>query len=228
MKKVRTLVNPAVNALRRGDYTDADRQSINQTAAQHVNEIFKQLMAAKTAWRVAYPDDQSLADGKKTMVKALIDAGVSDFEMIKLGVSKARLDPSDFFPSPGRFIQWCQPTPEDLGLPTDEAAYREAAVNSYSPIAHRWSHPAVYQAGKETGWFFLKTASQRDTQAEFKKVYADICRRVMSGDVFAVPAPDSTRLEQHTRGGKVNTEESKRAGKSAIASMKSMFRSSTE
>lgn len=224
MKNTQALITQSVNAIRSGEYAKPAGPSIGQTAAQHVNEIFKELMSACPAWRVTFTDAQILADTKKSYVKALMDAKISDFEMIKLGVSKARLDPSDFFPSPGKFVSWCKPSPEDLGLSPMDIAYREACNNAHIVFARQWSHPAVYQAGKETGWFKLRSEQQRYTRPEFKAVYADICERVMKGEVFEVPKPVENALEHHGNGEKVTTEQAKTAGKSEIAKMKAMFR----
>lgn len=216
------LISQAEKNIRTGNVPN-HRPELSRAATDLVNELFTSLKLAYPAWKQAFSTPEELAQTKRSWVRTFVENGITSDDQIRLGMKRARADKSDFIPSAGKFVGWCFPTPEELGLPSANNAYREAALNSHRPIAHAWSHPAVYQAGKETGWFFLKSEPQRDTQAEFNKVYDDICKRVMRGDVFAVPAPDATRLEHHRNGNQVTTEQSKKAGESAIAKMKAMF-----
>lgn len=217
------LINRAANNIRVGD-VPAPKTELNPEAVDFVNDLFKSLQIAYPAWKYTFPTQNDVALAKRSWVKTFMECGITSVEQIQVGMRKARADESDFFPSAGKFVAWCKPSPEDLGLPTVELAYREAAINSHSPIAHRWSHAAVYQAGKETGWFFLKSEPQRETQAEFKRVYADICERVMSGHVFAVPKPSENALEHHSNGARINTEENKKTAAAALSGLRGMFR----
>lgn len=217
------LINQAATNIRTGNIP-APKAELNAGAANMVNELFQSLQIAYPAWTHTFKTQNELALAKKSWVKTFMECGICTEEQIRLGMKRARADKSDFFPSAGKFVSWCKPTPEELGLPSESDAYREAALNSHNPIGHQWSHPAVYFAGKETGWFFLKSEPQRDTQPAFNRVYEDICKRVMRGDVFVVPAPDATKLEHHKNGEQVMTEESKAAGREAIAAMKARFK----
>jgi hypothetical protein len=70
-------------------------------------------------------------------------------------------------------------------MPNVEAAFDEAIQYAQTPGSHRWSHEAVREAGKATGWFDLASASSesriRKLKAAFVKQYRAVVNRVMSG-----------------------------------------------
>lgn len=70
-------------------------------------------------------------------------------------------------------------------MPNPEAAFDEAIQHAQSPGSHRWSHAAVREAGKATGWFDLASASSdsriRKLKGAFVKHYRAVVNRVMSG-----------------------------------------------
>src|SRR5690554_3749545 len=119
MKSIATVTNRVVQQQNSGYMTKAQepKASINAEAAQNVNEIFRALQAAFPAWRSAFPDDASLRAAKVSWVKGLIEAGITDMNCIARGVRRARQSESDFFPSVGKFIGWCQLSPEELRMP---------------------------------------------------------------------------------------------------------------
>ncbi len=79
----------------------------------------------------------------------------------------------------------CQPQPEDYGLPSLEQAWHEVQVNSYQVDRHQWSHPAVREAGKRTGWFDIMGCvddyRRRTLKKQFDRHYRYLSRRVMDG-----------------------------------------------
>ncbi len=82
------------------------------------------------------------------------------------------------------------------GLPEPREAYREAC-NAPSPkSAQAWSHPAVYLAGRDSDWFFLAGAPEREAFPVFREHYENYCTRVLRGERLEVPAPQA--LEQHS------------------------------
>lgn len=89
-------------------------------------------------------------------------------------------------PTPLAFAALCQPKPEDLGLPSDAEAWREATANAHQPSRHRWSHEAVRMAGQAVGWWEL-THGGGDTrtsrlESRFRKEYTALVNRVMGGE----------------------------------------------
>jgi hypothetical protein len=191
----------------------------NREVAQHVNDIFRALQGAFPAWRAAFPDDDSLKSAKATWVKALIDADVTDFEMIARGVRKARQSGSDFFPSVGKFISWCKPNASELGMPDADSAWSEANRHSHNVLDHFWSHPAVYAAGKGH-WFEIRAGKYKKDQ--YVANYESLVAQVANGSVIEGPVADSTKLEYQS-GGKTTTEEAKAAAAQALAELRKGF-----
>lgn len=111
-------------------------------------------------------------------------ADLSD-RQIEIGLERAK-DFTGFFTTP-TFRELCRVTPEDIGLPAVHAAYLEAAKADGPRDMLRWSHPAVYHAGRETGWFELRTGTEKEIYPLFKRNYEEICRRVMGGEQLDMP-----------------------------------------
>ena len=104
---------------------------------------------------------------------------------------KAALDACDDKPWPPtlpEFRALCTPMAEDLGLPTPDAAYREAALADKD---HRWSHPVVYAAAQATGLFELRTLPESKSRPLFERAYEIVTRRVLAGEQFDVPIPQA-------------------------------------
>lgn len=198
--------------------------TLDPTATQHVNDIFRALQAAFPAWRTAFPDNASLRAAKASWVKGLMAAGVTDFNQIARGVEKARLSESDFFPSVGKFVGWCRLSPEDMGLPPEDTAWSEACQHSHHVFIHSWSHPGVYEAGRRVGWFDIRICSGErrlhGLRKAFSAHYAAVLQEIGQGKEFVMPKPDPDKLEHHTSGRQLVTEESRKAGRKAMAALR--------
>lgn len=122
------------------------RRQVDEATGAVVNNVIRELQACYTAWRQAWPDDKALNAYRKSLIKAFAEAGITTLEQVRYAMQRCRQDAADFAPSAGKLVQWCQPTPEMLGLPPLERAYAEACRNvhpSMAPTA-RWSHAAIY------------------------------------------------------------------------------------
>jgi len=142
---------------------------------------------------------------------------------LMLGLRKCANSGEAWPPSAPEFKAMCLPDITDYGLPSTEEAYREAANKYRSPSKKPWSHPAVYHAGKKVGWFEVGTAPEKDSFPKFKRAYAEICKRVMDGETFTLPKPNSAMLEKHDNGKRVDTEQNKKAASDALSSLKKLF-----
>lgn len=161
---------------------DSTAKGIDDAAGRVVNLLIKELKAIFPAWRQAWPDDESLAMYKKSMVKGFVAEGITQVEQIRFGVGACRRLASDFVPSVGRFIALCHPSPELLGLPSEGDAYAEATRNAY-PNAGQvvWSHPAVSHAAREVGIYNLSTLPLKSSRELFGRAYAIVCRMIANG-----------------------------------------------
>ena len=94
-------------------------------------------------------------------------------------------DFTGFFTVPA-FRELCRPDPEALGLPSAEMAYIEACAATTPVREFKWSHPAVYHAGADTGWFDLRNGFAN--RRIFLGHYETRVRQVMAGEILEVPA----------------------------------------
>jgi hypothetical protein len=156
---------------------------LDSAAINVVNLLFVELQSIFPAWRQAWPTDAAIAAAKKTWIKAFAAAGITRVEQIRSGIERCRLLPSDFIPSVGRFIEFCAPTAESLGLPTEERAYREAVRNAHPCMAGKanWSHDAVFHAARETGYHTINNSPEADSRKLFAYNYALAVRDLIDG-----------------------------------------------
>lgn len=151
--------------------------------AEVVNALFKELKAIFPAWRQAWPDDETLDAAKRSWIKAFIAEGINQIEQIRYGIQNCRNLGGDFAPSVGKFIKWCQPTPEMLGIPSHDRAFREALDNSHpSRFGERtWSHPAVRHAALQCEIHNLCDQIPEKASKVFDRAYDITIRRLVKG-----------------------------------------------
>lgn len=111
-------------------------------------------------------------------------ADLNDNEL-RNGMEKAK-DFTGFFTFPA-FRELCRISPADLGLPDARQAYVEAASAQGDKTAIPWSHPAVYWAAVETGWYELRCRTEQEVFPLFKREYEIMCERAMNGDPLNMP-----------------------------------------
>ncbi len=69
-----------------------------------------------------------------------------------------------------------------LGLPDPHRAYMEACRAPSPKQEYRWSHPAVYYAGRASDWFFLANNIEEVAYPVFKRNYEILLRRLQNGE----------------------------------------------
>jgi len=135
----------------------------------------------------AYPNEEQLRQIKKLWLESLSDFPV---EHILRGARHA-IRHSEYLPTLNRMLECCQQGLADLGLPAPHDAFVEACRAASPKSAQRWSHPAVYLAGRDSDWFFLANNTERTSWPVFKEHYDRYCARVLQGEALEIPAPAS-------------------------------------
>lgn len=113
------------------------------------------------------------------LTRADIDAGFA-----KAKAKAADNDSRYQWPDVSTFIGLCRIEPADLGLPDAEEAYREACHKSHNPGGHNWSHAAVREAGRLTGWYELRgnSDSPKKTRDLYFYHYRVLVDRAVRGE----------------------------------------------
>ena len=158
-------------------------QQLPPGTAEVVNSLFKELQAIFPAWKQAWPTDEALAAAKRSWIKAFVAAGINTLEQIRYGLLNCRQFGGDFAPSVGKFIKWCQPTPEMLGIPSHDKAFREALENAHPSRAgsRTWSHPAVRHAALQCELHNLGDQISERASKLFDRAYDITIRMLVQG-----------------------------------------------
>lgn len=156
---------------------------IDAGTVQVINALFRELMAIFPAWKQAWPDQDAIGAAKATWTKAFMAENITKIEQIRFGIEQCRKLGSDFAPSVGKFIKLCQPTPEMLGIPPLEKAFREACRNAHPSMAGqgKWSHNAVWHTARECGFEPLNRLETSLAMKLFERNYVITCRRMIEG-----------------------------------------------
>lgn len=135
-----------------------------------VNKLFLTFQSIFPAFKQAWPTESDFEAAKREWMKAFRIAGLTDLEKIKYGVNKYRLLPNPFAPSPGQFIAMCNPSPEDLGLPSSFEAWKQVSTQ-IGNARRQFSHKVIDHAFLETGLWNFTHLSAKDAQALFFRNY---------------------------------------------------------
>jgi hypothetical protein len=158
-----------------------------------VNQVFALFrLNYHNQFYAAFPDSEQLNQAKKLWLEALGDFPV---EQILRGARRA-IETSEYLPTLHRMIECCRESLSPYGLPDARSAYREACNAASPKSAQRWSHPAVYFAGRDADWFLLSSEPERVTWPVFQEAYRYWCARVMAGEELAIEAPAA--LPEHS------------------------------
>lgn len=103
--------------------------------------------------------------------------------------AKSAIASNKYLPSLHEMIRHCEKSCDDTSLPDAHTAYIEACRAASPKANYKWTHLAVYYAGKETDWYFLQTSAENVAYPVFKEKYLDICSQVRAGKKLAKPEP---------------------------------------
>lgn len=187
----------------------AKPRTVDSGTVQVVNELFRELQATFPAWKQAWPDDAAVAGAKRAYIKAFMESGINTLEQIGYGMQRARKSVVPWVPAPGEFISWCMPSPEMLGIPSREAAFREALANAHPSrfgTVREWSHPAVRHAALQCEIDNLTGQKSDVARRVFDRAYDITVRMIMDGEPLSDIAlgighdsqkGDAQRAEEH-------------------------------
>ncbi|UZD64120.1 replication protein P [Marinobacter sp. AN1] len=153
--------------------------------AEAVNVIFDQIKLICPGWKYIWTNESIEKKAKKFWVKALLDANIrSDLE-IQCGLHKTLKSGSAHCPPVGKFISWCKPDPEFMGLPSAVRAYQEAC---------RRIHPAGQFKRKEAiiseyllvypRYFDKRSRAQQVKHRTMQAAWRDACKTAGYGGMY--------------------------------------------
>lgn len=131
----------------------------------------------------------TLTDAKAYKVWEQGLSDLSDAELIR-GTNSAR-DFTGYFSLPA-FRELCKSVDaSQYGLPDVRQAYEEACMKPSPKDRQKWSHPAVYHAGRLTGWHELRCMTTTEIFPRYQYHYEQLCKRVIAGENINIDVPQA-------------------------------------
>lgn len=151
-----------------------------------INQVFAELeLAYHNQFHKAFALEGSLGLAKKYWLASLVDFPPE----VICRAARHLVQSQEYLPTLAAMIAACENGQVLFGLPSAQDAYREACLAPEPKAGHAWSHPAVYHAARETGWFALANETQSQVFPQFEYHYTQVCKRVMRGEDLHVPTP---------------------------------------
>lgn len=183
MKSINQVVNKVfVNPSEYAIEPAQPKPLIDPASAQVVNALFAELKAIHPAWRSAWPNVEAENNAKRSWTKAFTSAGMCSIEQIRYGIERCRANGNPFMPSVGEFLNWCRPTPENMGLPSVARAYLQACGASHPSADSSRLHPAVWHAACEAGLYLLARQPESKSRPVFERAYALTIEMIIRGE----------------------------------------------
>ncbi|KZZ42855.1 hypothetical protein A3759_13985 [Thalassolituus sp. HI0120] len=152
------------------DATVEQKEAINQ-----IFELFR--FNYHNQFLKAFPDYDTMIMAKRLWSRLLVEY---NGEVIMRAAEKA-VKESRFLPSVHEVLERCD-SAEILGLPNAYAAYIEACRAPSPKKDYRWSHPAVYFAGRASDWYFIANTAEERAFPVFKRNYEILLKRIQNGE----------------------------------------------
>jgi hypothetical protein len=168
--------------------TDRYQSELAPDRVDAINQIFAEFeFAYHNQYHKAFANAESLAIAKKYWLSSL--ENYQPTQIVK--AAKRVIRSQDYLPSIAAVVRACEEGFDLFGLPAPRAAYVEACSAPSPKRAQRWSHPAVYLAGQDTGWYTLANEVDAVAFTRFEYHYGELCRRVMNGEDLNLPVPEA-------------------------------------
>lgn len=184
MKSIDTLLPKASNPKAMTTAKSAPTAAAGRDHVDTINQLFAEFqLAYHNQFHKAFAAEGSLALAKKYWLSSLADFPP---EVIRRAVRHV-VQSQQYLPTLAAMIAACEDGASLFGLPTAEAAYREACLAPEPKAEQQWSHPAVYYAAQATGWFALANEIQSAVFPQYEYHYTQLCRRVLRGEALELP-----------------------------------------
>lgn len=178
-----------------GNYHPAKQQSkhelsdnINDQVRELVDSVFIQLGSIFPAWKNAWrgKNDQETARNissvKREWVKSFYENNINSVELVRNGLIMARKSDSDFIPSCGKFVKWCQ-QPEDANESFDRF------IDKKEPLDH-----AELLTRQKVGFQCRTQLPEDKARKLWAETISKIRTKIANGEITP-PDPNAKRIE---------------------------------
>ena len=153
---------------------------IDDFAKSIINKVFDQLAKIFPAWQYNWKTQREIDGAKMEWTKAFNENNICTMEQIKYGFAKARRSETDFLPSCGKYISWCEPSAEDLGYPSEMQAMKQCiSYRNKKKMGIKVSERSIIlELCSRVDWWLMNNASNteqlRKADKHFKETYMDL------------------------------------------------------
>ena len=190
MKKADSLI-PSITRQTAGESRPAHKAAAAPAGHDHVdviNQVFAELeLAYHNQYHKAYGQEGSVGVAKRYWLECLSPFSPEIILTAVRQVVKTR----EFLPSIASVVQACEEALTHYGLPSSHDAYVEACNPPNPKAEFPWTHPAVYLAGKQTGWFDLANKTENQVFPYFEQHYRALCQRALNGEELTFEIPQA-------------------------------------
>jgi len=147
---------------------------------EQMNELMRQLTAIFPGWKSAVKTTEDLNNIKSIWYDEILKQELT-VEDLQRGIVNARQCDSDFLPSLGKFMSWCQSSK----YPSIDRAWQMACMGTSQHI----TNPCVAEAVRRTGQYDIMNRSERDMKPLFADHYQEVVNEARDGAQFQLPKP---------------------------------------
>ena len=173
--------------------TPRARQQKPKDQVDAINQMFAEFeLAYHNQYHEAFPDAAAVNLAKKYWLSCLAEIPAK----VLLRATRELVLSQSFLPSVASMMELCRNEAKLFGLPDSRSAYLEACRQPTPKANQAWSHPAVYLAGKQTGWFELANLPESQVYPLFDYHYSQLCQAAMRGEDLSIDT--SKAIPEHS------------------------------
>ena len=163
--------------------TNANAQPINRDELiEAINQIFTLFrINFHNQYYKAYPEAELLNQAKRLWFESLKHYQPATL----LSATKRIIEEQEYLPTLHQMLAFCA---EGNKIPSAHQAYVEACRAPSPKSSYKWSHPAVYEAGRRTDWFLLSTTPEHIALPIFKGNYNSVLSDLREGHQIEIPS----------------------------------------
>lgn len=162
-----------------------NEEPVDEGTAEIVNYIFFRLQGVIPSMRYTADSTTTLGAIKREYTFELRAQNINNVDFVNKGINKIRAKGLKFVPTPHEFMTYCQPSPEEIGLPSIEDAFEEAKMQAYPQTwKATWSHAVVKHAYERTGHNQFLNGIAHVTREKFEANYLQACLDFRTGKIM--------------------------------------------
>ncbi len=186
MKKISDVIVSPVELYQRREEKNLNRECDEKTA-DVINGLFVFFESVCRGFAKQFPDQRKLNIEKVNWLKSFMDVGINTIEQIEYGMRRARLESPINVPRIKDFIEWCSPTPEELGYPSHMIAFPHSTRMNAEFSQYKYPEEKVdtiiRHVIKQIGSFAYRHMSEVNAKKAFEAYYTIAVREAIKGNL---------------------------------------------